>query len=324
VLAAQTANQNAVVGSAFSLALPAGTFTDVDTGDTLAYSATLADGSALPSWLAFNAATRTFSGTPAAANVGTIGVKVTGTDGGGLAASETFNIAVTATVNVPPTVSNLAVSTATISFTATDPNNPTLSLAAPFAAAFGSPAIQSGVAVNLTPTVRTTAVSGTLQVTDGTAATNVVGLYLGTTGNNTATAPLAAASNAMYGFAGTDVLTGGTAADWLFGGAGTDTLRGGAGDDFLLGEAGNDTLTGGAGKDVFAFASGFGRDVVTDFALADDVIQFNPSLFANFAAVLAGSQQSGANTIITFDAADTVTLNNVLVGSLQSGNFKFA
>ncbi len=42
VLAAQTANQNAVVGSAFSLVLPANTFTDVDTGDTLAYSATLA------------------------------------------------------------------------------------------------------------------------------------------------------------------------------------------------------------------------------------------------------------------------------------------
>ncbi len=40
VLAAQTANQNAVVGSAFSLVLPTNTFTDVDTGDTLAYSAT--------------------------------------------------------------------------------------------------------------------------------------------------------------------------------------------------------------------------------------------------------------------------------------------
>ena len=40
VLASQTANQNATVGSAFSLTLPAGTFTDVDTGDTLTYTAT--------------------------------------------------------------------------------------------------------------------------------------------------------------------------------------------------------------------------------------------------------------------------------------------
>ena len=38
VLAAQTGNQNAIVGSAFSLTLPAGTFTDVDTGDTLTYT----------------------------------------------------------------------------------------------------------------------------------------------------------------------------------------------------------------------------------------------------------------------------------------------
>ena len=94
VLAAQTGNQNATVGSAFSLALPAGTFTDVDAGDTLTYTATAADGSALPAWLTFNATTRTFSGTPAAANVGTLSVKVTATDLGGLAASETFNIAV--------------------------------------------------------------------------------------------------------------------------------------------------------------------------------------------------------------------------------------
>ena len=97
VLAVQTGNQNAVVGSAFSLALPAGTFTDVDAGDTLTYTATAADGSALPAWLTFNAATRTFSGTPAAANVGTQVVKVSATDLGGLAASETFNIAVTTT-----------------------------------------------------------------------------------------------------------------------------------------------------------------------------------------------------------------------------------
>ena len=96
VLAVQTGNQNAVVGSAFSLTLPAGTFTDVDAGDTLTYTATAADGSPLPTWLTFNAATRTFSGTPAAADVGTLGVRVTATDLGGLAASETFNIAVTA------------------------------------------------------------------------------------------------------------------------------------------------------------------------------------------------------------------------------------
>ncbi len=111
VLAAQTANQNAVVGSAFSLVLPAGTFTDVDTGDTLTYSATLADGSALPSWLTFNPTTRTFSGTPAAANVGTLNIRATATDLGALAASETFTITVGAPSTPPTAVADAADAT---------------------------------------------------------------------------------------------------------------------------------------------------------------------------------------------------------------------
>jgi hypothetical protein len=95
-LAIETPDQNAVAGSAFSLTLPAGTFTDPD-GDVLTYSATAVDGSPLPSWLAFDATTRTFSGTPASADVSTLGVRVSATDPGGLTASETFNIAVTTT-----------------------------------------------------------------------------------------------------------------------------------------------------------------------------------------------------------------------------------
>ena len=102
-LAVQTGSQNAIVGSAFSLVLPAGTFTDVDAGDTLSYTATAADGTPLPAWLAFDAATRTFSGTPTATDVGTLDVEVSATDLGGLATSETFNIAVAPPANTAPT-----------------------------------------------------------------------------------------------------------------------------------------------------------------------------------------------------------------------------
>ncbi|WP_208245409.1 DUF4082 domain-containing protein (plasmid) [Rhizobium sp. T1470] len=101
VLAAQTATQNATVGTAFSFVLPANTFTDVDSGETFTYAATAADGSSLPAWLSFNATTRTFSGTPTTA--GTYGVQVTATDLGGLAANETFNIAASTTPNTTPT-----------------------------------------------------------------------------------------------------------------------------------------------------------------------------------------------------------------------------
>ncbi|WP_210068499.1 DUF4082 domain-containing protein [Rhizobium leguminosarum] len=101
VLAVQTTTQNATVGSAFSFVLPTTTFTDVDSTETLAYTATAADGTALPAWLSFNASTRTFSGTPTTG--GTYGVKVTATDLGGLAANETFNIAVSVPGNTTPT-----------------------------------------------------------------------------------------------------------------------------------------------------------------------------------------------------------------------------
>ena len=110
VLAAQTAAQAAAVGSAFSLVLPATTFTDVDAGDTLTYSATSA-GAALPSWLTFNASTRTFSGTPTTANIGAAGITATATDFAGLSASETFNIVVSATTNPPTAVADTADAT---------------------------------------------------------------------------------------------------------------------------------------------------------------------------------------------------------------------
>ena len=95
-LAAQTTAQSAVIGQAYSFTLPTGTFTDVDNGDSLTYVATDSTGAAL-TWLSFNAMTRVFTGTPAAANAGTTAVKVTATDTGGLSASETFNMTVSTT-----------------------------------------------------------------------------------------------------------------------------------------------------------------------------------------------------------------------------------
>ncbi len=61
----------AAVGTAFSYAFPEDTFNDADTSGTLTYTATRADDSMLPTWLSFDAATRTFSGTPMAGDTGT-------------------------------------------------------------------------------------------------------------------------------------------------------------------------------------------------------------------------------------------------------------
>ena len=92
-------DQSATAGTAFSYAFPDTTFSDADTGDTLSYTATKADDTALPTWLAFAAGTRTFSGTPQAADEGTVSVKVTASDGNGGSVSDTFDI--TVIISVP-------------------------------------------------------------------------------------------------------------------------------------------------------------------------------------------------------------------------------
>lgn len=68
------------------------TFADVDSGDRLTYSATLSDGDNLPSWLAFDGNTSTFSATPTNNNFGTVAVQVTATDRDSASVSDTFNL----------------------------------------------------------------------------------------------------------------------------------------------------------------------------------------------------------------------------------------
>ncbi|WP_419935295.1 putative Ig domain-containing protein [Candidatus Palauibacter sp.] len=92
-------DQSATAGTAFSYVFPDTTFNDTDTGDTLSYAATKADGSTLPTWLAFTAGTRTFAGTPQAADTGTVSVKVTADDGNGGSVSNEFDITVVSDPN---------------------------------------------------------------------------------------------------------------------------------------------------------------------------------------------------------------------------------
>ena len=96
------AGQTSIEDAALSFALPVGQFNDTDADDSLSYSATLVDGSALPSWLIFSGATRTFSGTPGDAAVGSLSIKVTATDNWQASESGVFLLTVT-NVNDAPT-----------------------------------------------------------------------------------------------------------------------------------------------------------------------------------------------------------------------------
>ena len=95
-LAAPIADQETAEDALFSFTFADNTFNDVDAGDSLTYST-----SSLPGWLSFAASTRTFSGTPANADVGFVDVTVTATDLSSTTASETFRITVTNTNDTP-------------------------------------------------------------------------------------------------------------------------------------------------------------------------------------------------------------------------------
>ncbi|QRN37860.1 putative Ig domain-containing protein [Pectobacterium carotovorum] len=141
VVSGTIAAQNIAQGGSLNIIIPAGTFTDPD-GDTLTLSATLADGTALPSWLSFNPATGTFSGTPGNGDVGNLTIKVTATDGSNASVSTTFGLSVT-NVNDAPVVSGTiaaqsiaqggSLNVTIPAGTFTDPDGDTLTLSATLA-----------------------------------------------------------------------------------------------------------------------------------------------------------------------------------------------
>jgi VCBS repeat-containing protein len=92
VLSQPMADRTVAEDSAFDLAVTA--FSDPDAGDVLTYSAALADGSLLPGWLSFDAATASFSGTPGNDDVGTLDITVTATDPSAQSVSDTFRLEV--------------------------------------------------------------------------------------------------------------------------------------------------------------------------------------------------------------------------------------
>ncbi|BAM90588.1 putative outer membrane adhesin like protein, multiple VCBS domains [Bradyrhizobium oligotrophicum S58] len=117
-------DRNSAEDQPFSFSIPSNTFADVDgrfdgTNGPLTLSANLSDGSALPAWLHFDAATGTFSGTPPANFAGAVNVTVYASDGE-YAASDAFTLTITpvndgaATVTVTGTATQGQVLTANL------------------------------------------------------------------------------------------------------------------------------------------------------------------------------------------------------------------
>ena len=109
------------------------------------------------------------------------------------------------------------------------------------------------------------------------------------------------------------------------GSAFADTLIGDYGENVLQGNGGDDTLTGGYNNDTFVFRNiglpNFGHDTITDFAAGEDHLEISHSIFANYATLQQHMQQVGNDVIITYDADNSITLQNVQMANLHASDF---
>jgi len=263
------ADQTVLEDAPFSIQVPANTFAEQDTGDALSYSASLANGSALPTWLSFNATSRIFTGTPDDAQVGSLDLRVTATDTGNLTASDLFTLTVTNVNEAPTVAAPLVDQQATqgtgfsfvvpaTTFTDVDPGD-TLTYSATLA---DGRALPSWLSFNsATRMFSGTPVDGDAGVENlKVTATDTGSLSVSDLFDLTVTIP----NLVLTGTPGNDVLSGGRGDDTLTGLAGNDTLDGGQGHDLLDGGTGIDTMAGSTGNDTYVVENFF--DVVTESA----------------------------------------------------------
>ncbi|HEX8308953.1 MAG TPA: putative Ig domain-containing protein [Allosphingosinicella sp.] len=271
------ADQSADDGAAYSYQIPLTSFIDLDisgngtTVDAMTLTAALANGSALPAWLSFNPATRTFTGTPplSAANT-TLEVKVTGTDSGASISDNfllTINQARGANVAGTAGADTLAGTFRAETITGGDGNDTLLG-------SDGADTLHGEAGTDLADySLSTSAVA-----VDLAAGTGVGGYAQG---------DQLFAIEKLKGSAHADTLTGSMGQDDLRGGDGTDVIDGGAESDLIEGGAGADTLRGGLGSDTIyarTVAGGALEDVIDGGDGVDEL-----RLAGDAAAGIAGS-----------------------------------
>ena len=282
-----------------------GNFADVDLGDVLTYTATLANGDPLPAWLSFNPATGTFSGTPDNWDVGGFSVTVTATDGSGASASDTFAVTVQNVNDAPVVTVALA--------------DQTVAEDVPFSydvsSHFGDDDFIHGDSLTYSATLAGGAplpswlsINPVTGVISGYLAHGTVGgdtVQNGTPGNNTINGN--ALNNSIDAGAGNDTVNAGAGNDDIIAGSGNDTVYAGTGNDIVDGGSGSDTIEGGAGNDTIY--GGSGNDTIYgDYE--SQVASGSPLVIT-----VTVTDESGATTTDTFELKFPANNDTIDAGS---------
>jgi Ca2+-binding RTX toxin-like protein len=221
------ANQAIAVNASLNYTFEANTFSDADS-DPLTYTVTLANGTALPSWLTFNGTTRTFSGTPT--TPGNLDIKIVANDSNGGTIADEFQLSiVTPIVGTATNDSVYAISTAEIIDGAGGIDEVNYARS------------NSGVTIDLETG------KGIGGYAQGDILTNIEKLT-GSSYNDHFKGNVA--YNYFYGGNGNDLLEAGSGGGFFYGENGNDTIYGGEGQDRLYGQTGNDLLDGKGGNDI--------------------------------------------------------------------------
>lgn len=295
-------DQYAAFNAQFNFVIPPETFNDADVGDTLGYSATLADGSALPTWLGFEATSGTFSGMPGKNHVGALDIQVTATDSAGESVSDTFSLKVISLIEGgigDDMLSGTAVDDLIYGYEGNDSlvgkdgtdrleggeGNDWLNGGAGTDTLLGG----AGNDTYLVDEAGDVVIEADGEGTDAVRASVSYGLSanvekLALIGGDNIDGTGNDLNNTLTGNSGNNLLQGGEGNDRLNGDQGADTLIGGQGIDYLI---------GGTDSDQFVFNAllGSGVDKIADFEHGIDQIVLDGAVFSGFG--LSGMPDSG-------------------------------
>lgn len=306
-------DQIARVGSPLAYQVAASSFNDIDPGDVLTYTASLDGGGALPGWLSFDSLTRSFAGTPDAADTGGFFVRITATDSAGASTGDVFILSVVSGLQVlADGNANQLVGTADADLLDAQAGNDSLIGGDGNDVLFG----RTG--------------DDTLEGGDGNDVLiggNGVDVMTGGAGDDTygvndpndVVIETAGAGFDIVRTGLSHVLTDHVEGLWMTGSQAVDgtgnaadnRLIGNAAANRLAGKAGSDTLTGGLGADLFVFDTPVGDgqvDTITDFTVGTDRVILGSGVFSGL-GVASGfvseiSFRAGAGAVESLGADD--------------------